>query len=219
MGRLTPEAPIALEQFVHGWATVILAAGGSTRMGPAGHKHTRPGPLGQTLPARAVETATAAGVPAHRVWVVLGAEAAAVRDRLPGACRTVFNPSWEAGPGGSVAVGVEAAHHTCSGDLRGVLVLLADQPLITPQDLRTLARAAAYSEAGLAAASFDSVLGAPAAFLARHVPDLLGLRDRPARGAATLIRGRAGVAAVPMPHARVDLDRPADWARWTPPPG
>ena len=83
-------------------AVLVLAAGASTRMG-------RPKQMlpfaGEPLLRRVVEQALAAS--AARVFVVLGAYAAAVTPALAGLpVETIWNPDWEEGQGASVRVGV-----------------------------------------------------------------------------------------------------------------
>jgi molybdenum cofactor cytidylyltransferase len=100
-------------------AAVILAAGGSTRMGqpkallPVG---------GVSLLRRAV--AAAAGC--DPVVVVLGAVADRVRPELDGlAVTAVENPDWDQGPGTSIRVGLGAA-----GDADAAVLLACNQPLV-----------------------------------------------------------------------------------------
>ena len=207
-------------------ALVLLAAGGSTRMGAAGHKHARPFAGGASLPARALGVAAAAGVAPADTVVVLGAEHDAVAARLPpGAHRVVVNRRWAEGPGGSVAAGVREAVRGRPGDAAPawLLLLLADQPRVSAADLRALLAGAAGSAAAMAGAAYGGTVGAPACFGARHVPALLALAGAPDRGAAALLRQTPGAAAVPMPHAAEDVDTPAQWealtARVAPGPG
>mgnify|MGYP006198170919 CR=1 FL=1 len=100
---------------------VVLAAGGSTRLGRPKQLLTRDG---ETLVHRAARLAVASG--AARVRVIVGAHAddvvAAVRD-LPVEC--LVNPRWNEGLAGSVRVAVNAlAAHD-----RATLLLTCDQPV------------------------------------------------------------------------------------------
>ncbi|MGH2628165.1 MAG: nucleotidyltransferase family protein, partial [Anaerolineales bacterium] len=105
-------------------AGVVLAAGGSSRLG-------RPKQLvpwrGRALVRHAAQTALDAGL--TPVAVVTGAGATAVGDELGGqAVEIVYNPRWEAGQSTSVRAGVEAV----SGRVEGVCFLLADMPRVPP---------------------------------------------------------------------------------------
>lgn len=104
---------------------IVLAAGEGRRFGgPKQLAELRGRPL--------VEHALAAmfAVPAiERIVVVLGAEAGLIRDQadLDGA-DVVVAEDWREGISASLRVGVAAL-----ADAEAVVVLLADQPLITPQ--------------------------------------------------------------------------------------
>src|ERR1700687_5773894 len=128
-------------------AAVILAAGGSSRMG-------QPKQLlkfrGTSLLRRAIDTALA--VPADQVIVVLGYAA----DKLMLECAAtsatvVLNDQWMEGGSPSLRGALAAV----SSDARGVFIYPADMPLVTPEALRELAhrqqvsgRPAAMTDAG-----------------------------------------------------------------------
>lgn len=194
---------------------VILAAGSSSRLG---HPKQLVVHQGLTLVARAARAALATG--AHPVVVVVGAGAAAVRAALSNLpVVTVVNDDWRAGMGTSLVAGVRELMVRAPG-LRGVLLTLADQPLVDAAALGrlveawSLADAAASSGAHLviAAAAYAGTVGVPALFGRAHVDALRAIP--PDRGAAPLLRS-AGVhvTAVDMPEAEVDVDSPDDVAR------
>jgi molybdenum cofactor cytidylyltransferase len=105
-------------------AAVVLAAGGSTRMGQLKQLL----PWGQsTLVGSVTDAALASQV--DEVIVVLGCEARRVAGSLTGRpARMVENPAWAEGQSTSVRAGLKAVSPGCSG----VLFLLADQPFVTP---------------------------------------------------------------------------------------
>jgi molybdenum cofactor cytidylyltransferase len=118
-------------------AGIVLAAGGSTRMGrpkmllPAG---------GGTLLSAAVAPLLEAGL--DRVVVVLGDRAEEVRGgaRLPADPRIVLVvcPEWRAGMASSLKRGLEA----CAG-ADAVVVALGDQPGVTAERVRKVMAASA----------------------------------------------------------------------------
>ena len=190
---------------------MLLAAGGSSRLG-------RPKQLlvhrGEPLVRRAARAALDAG--AAPVVAVLGADADAVRAALAGlpGVRTVVNAQWATGLASSLAAGIGAvlgdgAHDAEARD--GVLVLLADQPLVDADALRRLLQA---FDAGhrVVASSYAGTLGVPAVFGREHLAALQAIGGD--RGAGAWLRERrAEVTAVPMDAAALDVDTAADVAR------
>jgi CTP:molybdopterin cytidylyltransferase MocA len=186
-------------------AAVVLAAGGSARLG-------RPKQLlehaGEPLVRRAAREALGAG--AAPVVVVLGAQADAVRQALGGLpVTTVVNDAWATGLASSLAAGVREA--LAEPSVGGVLVTLADQPLV---DAAALARllAAFPGEHGVVASTYADALGVPAIFARAHADALTHLTGDAGAGAWLRRRGDA-VTRVPMDAAALDVDTEADVAR------
>ena len=189
-------------------AAIVLAAGGSSRMG-------RPKQLlpfrGRTLLRHAVEVALEAGC--DPVVVVLGAAADRVTLELAGLPVTaVVNPDWATGPGTSVRTGVAALPDAVDA----TLFLLADQPLVDAEHLRSLGDAHAATGLPMAASGYAGSAGVPALFARECFPDLFALD--PAAGAKQLLaRDPERVAVVSFPAGAIDLDTPADYERWATP--
>lgn len=116
-------------------AAVVLAAGGSARMGRP--KMLLPLPGGTVL---ATAVARLLEAPLDRVVVVLGHEAAEVRKGagLPGDPRVlvVENPAWRGGMATSLQKGLLACPEASA-----VLVALGDQPGVEPAVVRRLVEA------------------------------------------------------------------------------
>jgi CTP:molybdopterin cytidylyltransferase MocA len=92
---------------------------------------------------------------------------------------------------------------------QGVMVLLADQPSITSEDLKALVSVWQVHPRSMAAAEYEDVVGAPAIFPRRSFRGLASLRGD--TGAQHLLLGEAErLLRVPMPNAAVDVDRPED---------
>lgn len=189
------------------FAAVLLAAGGSSRFG-------RPKQLldwrGQPLVRHLAEELSASG--ARPVLVVIGSEAEAVAQLLADLpLHLVENPHWRQGLATSLASAVSALDELAP-DVNGLLVALADQPLVDGALLARLLDAAAAPERPLVASSYSGILGPPAVFPRRLFPELLDLAgDRGAR--AVLERHRTETLAIDFPDGACDLDSPADYER------
>ncbi len=111
-------------------AGVVLAAGGSRRMGRS--KQLIPW-RGKPLVWHAVRTALEAGL--SPVVVVLGEQADRVREAIAGeGVSVVRNAQWEQGQSTSVQAGLAAVQRVAEA----VVFLLCDTPFVTPQVIRTL---------------------------------------------------------------------------------
>jgi nicotine blue oxidoreductase len=166
-------------------AGLVLAAGGGRRLGG------RPKALlihrGHPLVEHAVGVLRKGGC--ARIHVVLGAEAAAVRERavLPG-CVLVDNPEWARGMGSSLRAGLESLAGT---EARAALVSLVDQPGIGAEAVARVL-AAYTSEDSLAAASYDGERGHPVLFGARHWAGVVASATGD-QGARAYLKDHAGV--------------------------
>lgn len=186
---------------------ILLAAGGSTRMG-------RPKQLlpfeETTLVRHAAKTAVATGF--SPVVVVLGAEMEACRRELDDLPVTIAShPEWSEGMGSSLRVGVEALEKILPG-VEAVLVVLHDQALVSPQALQKLAELWNPPEHEIAAAFYDGTPGVPAVFSRSFFPELKALRGN-SGAKKILLRHAAGMATLEMPEAMEDVDSPGDYER------
>ena len=112
---------------------VLLAAGLSSRMGAVNKLMISFGD--QPLIRRSADLYCSLGM---NVIVVLGHEAEAVKSALDGLpLKTVFNPSYKTGQQSSVHIGLKKTN--LIGD--GLLMALADQPLLTHEDIANYCRA------------------------------------------------------------------------------
>jgi molybdenum cofactor cytidylyltransferase len=192
-----------------GLFSIVLAAGASTRFGtPKQLVRVAGRPLMHAAVTRAAE------VTGHALIVVLGASAAELAPLLKHSPGTiVINQEWREGLASSIRAGVARLPGTCAG----ALVMLADQPAVTVEDLKRLAGTWRRQPAHIAAALYDGTTGLPAIFPRSTFQELAQLRgDVGTR--AILRRNSDRVARVPMPGAAVDIDTPEDLLAITPPP-
>ncbi|MFI5924480.1 NTP transferase domain-containing protein [Micromonospora sp. NPDC051543] len=122
-------------------AGLLLAAGAGRRLGqPKALLPYR----GRLLVEHAADLLTAAGC--RPVLVVLGAQADQIRarTRLP---EVVVNGDWASGMGSSLRAGLDAL---TSGPAAAVVVTLVDQPDLTPEAVRRVARDATAGSLAMA---------------------------------------------------------------------
>ena len=185
-------------------AAVILAAGGSSRLGlPKQLLRLRTEPL--LVHCCRLAAAQVDGP----VVAVLGAGRQRLRSlaarRLP-AIATVANARWPEGLAGSLRTGIAAVAPFADA----VLVLLVDQPLVGAADLERLVTAWRRRPFRPAAAHYHGMPGAPAVMPQRYFRQIARLEGD--RGARAVLRGIGTVTAVAMPRAAFDVDTPADAA-------
>jgi molybdenum cofactor cytidylyltransferase len=192
-------------------AVVVLAAGGSSRLGtPKQLVRWR----GRTLLRRAAETALAGS--SGPVVVVLGAQAAALRAELAGLpVHVAVNRRWRDGMASSLRAGGRAARAASGRDgPAAILVLTCDQPYVTPGLLRRLVRRFRHG-APLVACAYAGTMGVPALFAAAHLGELLALRgDEGAK--QLLVRHHSVVAPVPFARGACDVDSAHDLQQLSP---
>lgn len=188
-------------------ALVLLAAGGSTRMG-------RPKQLldyhGRPLLRHSVEQAL--GSHCRPIVVVLGSDAEACRAAIHGlAVEAVFNEDWGQGMGSSIRAGIAAVQERAP-TASAVVIALCDQPLISSTFFDRLVRTHIEQESAMVAAAYDDHPGVPALF-GRSLFSRLAALDVHA-GAKALLQAAGGeLVTIPAPLAALDVDTPEDYAR------
>ena len=186
-------------------AAIILAAGGSTRMG---------GALKQLLPwgdstmvRHAVEVASRAQV--AEIIVVIGNQAAQVEKELGGvAGKIVFNPDWAQGRSASIRVGLNALSPNCAA----VLFINADQSFLTTRVIDSIVLCYAQTLAPLGVPVYAGETGSPVLFARTLFDELKQLRGE--NGGKQILDARCADAArvnIPDAHAARDIDTLAEY--------
>jgi molybdenum cofactor cytidylyltransferase len=178
-------------------AAVVLAAGGSKRMGQA--KQLLPID-GQPMVRRVVQAVCDAGL--AQVVVVVGAEGERVAGALAGLeLEIVHNRNWQQGMSTSVRAGLEALRP----EIEAALLVLADQPGLTPALLQVLVDGYRASQARIVAPFYRGRRGNPVLFARALFPEL-GQVEGDRGGRALLVRYQQEVAHVDLDDAAILLD-------------
>lgn len=192
-----------------GVSAILLAAGESRRMGTL-NKLTLPID-GQPLLRHSVQTLLASRL--QEVVVVLGHEAdeaALLLDDLP--VTLVRNESYAEGQMSSVHRGLKALAEACEG----VMICLADQPLLTHEDIDVMIEAFSRRERGsILVPTHRGRRGNPIVLAYAHRDEILGAGRN--LGCKRLIeRNPELVTTLEMDteHVVFDLDTPEDYAEW-----
>jgi molybdenum cofactor cytidylyltransferase len=187
-------------------AAIIPAAGLSSRMG---RNKLLLNFRGKPLVRHAVETVLAAGI--TETYVVLGYEAEKVRAVLADLpVRFVANEDYRLGLSTSVRAGVKVVPN----DLEAIIIYLADQPWIEPEDLAQLIGAFETAQGvgkSIVVPFYSGTRGNPVILAAKHREEILEISGDV--GCKRVIQKRANqVLAIEMQNDHVirDVDAPED---------
>ncbi|MEX0707407.1 MAG: nucleotidyltransferase family protein [Woeseia sp.] len=180
---------------------IVLAAGLSQRFGAVKQLAKY---RGQPLAAHTLRIAES--LCSNRTVLVTGHHGAAVhRACAPIAGFRVHNSDYRQGLASSIAHGVAALRHAADG----VLLLLADQPLIDQQHLTRLAERWSAAPERVVATAYAGKSGVPVIFPRRLFDELCELTGD--TGAQPLLQRCGGdVLTVHCEAAATDIDRPED---------
>ncbi|APG46821.1 nucleotidyltransferase family protein [Phaeobacter porticola] len=194
-------------------AILILAAGAARRMRGRDKllEHIDASPLLSRICAAALATG-------HDTYVTLPAashpRATLILNNMRSAT-AVYVPDAAEGMGASIRTGVAAV----GPDYDGVMILPADMPELTQEDLRqVISGFAAAPDMILRATAADGRFGHPVIFPRRHFTALAQLQGD--KGARALVKSaiqnseKIATVALPDQHALTDLDTPEAWANW-----
>ena len=179
---------------------VILAAGTASRFGSTKQLFELEG---KPLVQHAIDAA--AGAQLDEILVVLGHDAERVREalNLPENARAVLNPRFAEGQSTSLSAGLQALEPASEA----AVVLLADQPGIKPEEIRSLAHRFMETRSAVVRLRYTNAPG-PALVSKEIWPEALELTGD--RGARALFDGRAVEEISIDREAPRDIDTPGD---------
>nr|WP_295865409.1 nucleotidyltransferase family protein [uncultured Chitinophaga sp.] len=189
---------------MHHTGIVILAAGASRRLGtPKQQVRFQQ----QSLLQRILHTAQ--HTTARPVVVVLGAFADTILpDMQDSEASVVINTAWESGMGSSIQTGVREILRI-SDNVTNILILLCDQPFITPELLEELINTHQRQNKGITACAYGGTTGTPVLFRQAYFPHLMALGGQ--EGAKKIILQHPGdVSTISFPEGIIDIDTPED---------
>ena len=150
-------------------SVLILAAGASTRM---------KGEIKQLLPwgkhTLLEDAIYQAKIVSKNVYVVLGAYAKKILKTVSMNVEVIQNNNWEMGMGNSISCGLK--HIAEIENPEGILIMLADQPLIDATYLREMLKTFDEGKSEIIATAYQSGPGVPAIFDNSILPELLSLQ-------------------------------------------
>jgi molybdenum cofactor cytidylyltransferase len=182
---------------------IVLAAGGSTRLGRPKQLLTRGG---ETLVHRAARLASETSP--ERLLVVIGAERDGIERSLHDiSCELIHNPQWREGLGTSLRA---AAYAIAARPQAPVLVLGCDQPALEPRHLQALLAGAQTAPSRCTATVHGDRFGVPAVVPGdwfAHADELTGDRGF---GARLSLLGPGSICALQAPELGLDIDTVGD---------
>lgn len=184
-------------------AAIILAAGGSSRLG-------EPKQLlnykGWNLVQVAKNAMTEAGC--FPVIVVLGASHERVKNVLPDA-NVVINDQWQQGIASSIRVGLEELLAAAPG-VSQFFLSVCDQPFINAKLVTEMQQEAVRSGKGIVACAYADTIGTPVLFNKTYITHLKNLTGD--EGAKKLFNAFSDdLTTVSFPLGKFDVDSPEDY--------
>ena len=181
---------------------VILAAGEARRFGACKQLVEF-----QSKPLLQHVLDAALALPYKRLMVVTGKYDQEIKEAFEGGlvsgAEQVYNPDWPEGMSSSIRLGCQLLASDCDQ----ILVLLADQILVSADELHSLIDET--DSTGIACAGFSGTVGPPALFGSAFYPALLSLNAE--NGAKRILTNPENhVRVVPMASAGWDIDTPED---------
>jgi molybdenum cofactor cytidylyltransferase len=184
-----------------GTGAIVLAAGGSSRLGAPKQLLTF---RGETLVRRAAKAALKSVC--DRVVVVVGNHAQQMRQEindLP--VLVVENENWRSGISSSIRAGLEQI-----SSQGGVVITLCDQPFMTAAVLNELIGTHRKTRRAIVASTYGATRGVPAFFAPELFNELASLTKD--EGARRIIASHPEkVATVEFPEGAIDIDTPQDY--------
>ena len=185
---------------------VILAAGGSTRLGSP--KQLLEDTEGITLIRRMNQLAHSSTC--DKVITVLGAKHEIIRKEIEDLDGEILiNEEWSSGIASSIKLSIKRISQD-HPELEALLFLVCDQPFVNKILIDSIIKEYSQSGKPIVASHYQNILGTPALFDRKIFPELLKLEGD--RGAGKVIQlDIERVATVAFEEGLFDIDTPSDY--------
>jgi len=186
-------------------AILILAAGGSTRMGKPklAEKYKN-----SSLLERVIAAVTGFRKP-HKL-IVFGGYKETYFSQIEGSgIELVVNDKWNEGISSSIKIGIEQINRRWKNEIDSVMILLADMALVNFKYLDAMSKAASESIKGIIASNYGPSIGPPVIFSSKYFQELMNLKGD--RGAKSVIFNHSeDLETLEFPDGLIDIDTPED---------
>lgn len=188
---------------------ILLAAGESSRLGTPKQLLLY---ADRTLLQHSLQVANSSI--ANQIIVVLGAYADSIKRGIDhNVADVVINKEWQEGIASSIRLGISTLIQK-SPSVEGAVVMVCDQPCITPNVLNHLITAHYTTGKPIITCSYADTYGPPTLFHKNMFPHLLNLKGDV--GARSIIRQHANeVEVILFPEGNLDIDTEADYKNIT----
>lgn len=195
-----------IETVLEKTAIIILAAGGSTRLGAP--KQLLKDKNGVSFLKKICTIALS--IDCQKVYCILGAYHESISKELEDlAVVPLVNAQWDTGLASSLHLSIVhlSTHHP---DIESAVFLVCDQPFISKLLLETIVKEHASTGKPIVACHYQHIMGTPALFARSMFPELLKVSGD--RGAGTVIKDHAEkVALVEFKEGIFDIDTTNDY--------
>ncbi len=195
-----------MSEKIHTTAAIILAAGKASRYGSSKQLLQL---NGKTLLEHSISNAIKIGC--APILVVSGAYHKEIAElSLPASVTLIYNPDWELGMGNSLACGAKLLDQE---SISSLIIILADQPAVTPDTLQRLTAAFQPIETSIVLSKNANSTGPPALFSSSHLPALCELTHD--EGAKTIVSQYPDqTTLIDTPESAWDIDTQEIWQKF-----
>ena len=185
---------------------VILAAGGSTRLGSP--KQLLKDNQGETLIRRIGKIAQS--IPIEKIVCILGAQHEVIGTELEDlAITTIVNDQWSSGIASSIILSVKTISEEDPA-VEAILFLVCDQPFVDKVVIESILHSYIKTQKPIVASQYQKILGTPALFHRSIFPALMLLNGD--RGAGKVIQENMDrVALIEFEAGIFDIDTQGDY--------